>query len=37
LRINRNPADAAQFYRSVGVLGRVFVRIEGEAFALPAQ
>lgn len=29
-------ADAARFYRSVGALGRVFVNIEIEAFALPS-
>jgi len=29
-------AEAAQFYRSVGTLGRVFMEIEVEAFALPA-
>jgi TorA maturation chaperone TorD len=29
-------ADAADFYRRVGALGRVFVQIETEAFALPA-
>jgi TorA maturation chaperone TorD len=29
-------ADAAVFYRSVGMLGRVFVEIEKEAFALPS-
>ena len=29
-------AKAAQFYRSVGTLGRVFMEIEVEAFALPA-
>jgi TorA maturation chaperone TorD len=29
-------ADAAHFYRSVGSLGRVFVEIETEAFALPS-
>jgi TorA maturation chaperone TorD len=28
-------ADAADFYRSVGALGRVFVEIEAKAFALP--
>jgi TorA maturation chaperone TorD len=28
-------ADAADFYRSVGELGRVFIEIESEAFALP--
>jgi TorA maturation chaperone TorD len=29
-------AQAAQFYRHVGTLGRVFIEIETEAFALPA-
>jgi TorA maturation chaperone TorD len=29
-------AQAAQFYRSVGMLGRVFIEIESEAYALPA-
>ena len=29
-------AEAADFYRHVGTLGRVFVDIETEAFALPA-
>ena len=29
-------AQAAQFYRSVGMLGRVFIEIETEAYALPA-
>lgn len=29
-------AEAAEFYRSVGTLGRVLVEIETEAFALPA-
>jgi TorA maturation chaperone TorD len=29
-------AQAAAFYRSVGMLGRVFIEIEGEAFGLPA-
>jgi TorA maturation chaperone TorD len=29
-------ADAGQFYRSVGALGRVYMDIEVEAFALPA-
>jgi TorA maturation chaperone TorD len=29
-------AQAAQFYRSVGMLGRTFVEIESEAYALPA-
>jgi TorA maturation chaperone TorD len=29
-------ADAAVFYRCVGMLGRVFVEIEKEAFALPS-
>ena len=28
-------ADAADFYRRVGTLGRVFVEIETDAFALP--
>jgi TorA maturation chaperone TorD len=29
-------ADAADFYRRIGTLGRVFMEIESEAFALPA-
>jgi TorA maturation chaperone TorD len=29
-------AQAAQFYRSVGMLGRTFIEIESEAYALPA-
>ena len=29
-------ADAAEFYRHVGTLGRVFIEIETEAFALPS-
>ncbi len=29
-------AEAADFYRSVGMLGRLFVEIETEAFALPS-
>ena len=29
-------ADAADFYRHVGTLGRVFIEIETEAFALPS-
>jgi len=29
-------AQAAQFYRSVGALGRTFIEIESEAYALPA-
>lgn len=29
-------ADAADFYRSVGALGRVFIDIESEAFGLPS-
>ncbi len=29
-------ADAANFYRSVGTLGRVFIDIETEAFSLPS-
>ena len=28
-------ADAAKFYKSVGTVGRVFMDIEAEAFALP--
>jgi hypothetical protein len=27
-------ANAAEFYRSVGALGRVFMAVEAEAFAL---
>ena len=29
-------AQAAEFYRSVGMLGRTFIEIESEAYALPA-
>jgi len=29
-------AERAQFYRSVGALGRVYMEVEAEAFALPA-
>jgi TorA maturation chaperone TorD len=29
-------AEAARFYRNVGILGRVFIDIETEAFALPS-
>ena len=29
-------AEAADFYRRVGTLGRVFMEIETEAFALPS-
>jgi len=29
-------AEAANVYRHVGALGRVFVEIEAEAFALPS-
>jgi TorA maturation chaperone TorD len=29
-------AEAARFYRAVGTIGRVFMNIEAEAFALPA-
>jgi TorA maturation chaperone TorD len=29
-------AQAAQFYRSVGTLGRTFIEIESDAYALPA-
>ena len=29
-------AEAADFYRRVGTLGRVFIEIETEAFALPS-
>ena len=29
-------AESADFYRGVGALGRLFVNIETEAFALPA-
>jgi TorA maturation chaperone TorD len=29
-------SDAADFYRRAGTLGRVFIEIESEAFALPA-
>jgi TorA maturation chaperone TorD len=30
-------ADAADFYRRIGTLGRVFIEIEVEAFALPDE
>ena len=29
-------AEAADFYRHVGAIGRLFIEIETEAFALPA-
>ena len=29
-------AEAAEFYRRVGTVGRVFMEIETEAFALPS-
>jgi TorA maturation chaperone TorD len=29
-------ADAGDFYRAVGTIGRVFMDIESEAFGLPA-
>jgi TorA maturation chaperone TorD len=29
-------AQEADFYRRIGTLGRLFVSIEGEAFALPS-
>ena len=29
-------AEAAEFYRRIGTLGRVFMEIETEAFALPS-
>jgi TorA maturation chaperone TorD len=29
-------ADAADFYRSVGALGRSLIALEAEAFALPS-
>jgi TorA maturation chaperone TorD len=29
-------AEAADFYRGVGTLGRVFIEIETDAFALPS-
>jgi TorA maturation chaperone TorD len=35
LFLDLERADAARFYRHVGVLGRLFVEIESEAFALP--
>jgi hypothetical protein len=28
-------AEAAEFYRRVGTVGRIFIEIEAEAFALP--
>ena len=28
-------AEAAEFYKSVGTIGRIFIEIEAEAFALP--
>lgn len=31
-----DAAENANFYRSVGKLGRVFIEIETEAFALPS-
>jgi TorA maturation chaperone TorD len=30
------PAERSQFYRSVGALGRMYMELEAEAFALPA-
>jgi TorA maturation chaperone TorD len=29
-------AEAADFYRSVGTLGRTFIALEAEAFAMPS-
>jgi TorA maturation chaperone TorD len=29
-------AEATEFYQRIGMLGRVFIEIETEAFALPA-
>jgi TorA maturation chaperone TorD len=29
-------AEAADFYRRVGTVGRLFIEIESEAFALPS-
>ena len=29
-------AQAAEFYRRIGALGRLFIDLESEAFALPA-
>jgi TorA maturation chaperone TorD len=34
--VDLENADAADFYRQVGTLGRVFTDIETEAFAMPA-
>jgi TorA maturation chaperone TorD len=34
--IDLERADSARFYRNVGALGRVFLNIETEAFALPS-
>jgi hypothetical protein len=28
-------AEAAEFYKPVGTIGRIFIEIEAEAFALP--
>jgi TorA maturation chaperone TorD len=36
LFVDLERSNAAQFYRHVGTLGRVFTEIETEAFALPA-
>jgi TorA maturation chaperone TorD len=34
--VNLEGAEPASFYRSVGLLGRIFIEIETQAFALPA-
>lgn len=34
--VDLEQGNAAQFYRSVGALGRVYMAVEAEAFALPA-
>jgi TorA maturation chaperone TorD len=34
--VDLENAEAADFYRQVGTLGRVFTDIETEAFAMPA-
>jgi TorA maturation chaperone TorD len=34
--VDLEGAEPASFYRSVGLLGRIFIEIETQAFALPA-
>jgi TorA maturation chaperone TorD len=35
--VDLEGAEAADFYRRVGTLGRIFIEIETEAFALPSE